>query len=88
MAKLITCASCERRVPPSKNDPDFCQHCYDRTEDIINNPMRYTEAAVAYLNTSGISGREHKRLKVAAFMSIFHPTVPARRVRALLQGIE
>ena len=74
------CAQCHKNKV-EKNSPsfDYCIHCYESIKDRLENPMKYARAAGALVRATN-----DDRLKLAAFMSIFHPTYPEDKLRKLL----
>jgi len=85
------CCDCEKQITADNrhpDDPDFCKVCFDKVEEMINNPMPHMGALVA-LTQCGWSGTPHNEgLAAFGFMSIMHPRMPVRRRMQIAKDIE
>lgn len=83
MSKTV-CCSCHRTKPASKQDPAFCQGCFDRIEE----QSARQESLVRGYRCLSMSHGTTKREDVFAFLNIFHPDMSERRKTSILLAVD
>lgn len=82
--ELIICCVCEMEKLPSKEDPDFCQQCYDKIEG--KNIMERTQAYRCYVDTLA-NAHGHKEREVGCALDLFFPEMPYSKRRKILKNL-
>jgi hypothetical protein len=80
----VICSRCCKKRRPSKQDASFCQPCLTEIEANLSRQMDRARAARCYLDT----GRQNKKLEVAAFLSVFHPEMSNTQTQAIISATE